>query len=137
MPSFARVKWAKFRVTAVSVVAVLILGTLLFELFGGMLLSPKTVIYLYIPDASGINGESPVRVDGIDVGRVSMVELSGSRDATRAVKVTLLFYRDRLRGVPVDSVAQISSDSLIGDKFVDINGGSSLQTIPAEGELIY
>jgi phospholipid/cholesterol/gamma-HCH transport system substrate-binding protein len=137
MPSFARVKWAKFRVTAVTVVAILILGTLLFELFGGVLLSPKTVIYLYIPDASGINGESPVRVDGIDVGRVSTVELSGSRDATRAVKVTLLFYRDRLRGVPVDSVAQISSDSLIGDKFVDINGGSSLQTIPAEGELVY
>jgi phospholipid/cholesterol/gamma-HCH transport system substrate-binding protein len=137
MPSVARVKWAKFRVAAVTVVAILILGTLLFELFGGLLFSPKTVIYLYIPDASGINGESPVRVDGIDVGRVSQVELSGSKDASRAVKVTLLFYRDRLSGVPVDSVAQISSDTLIGDKFVDINGGSSLKNIPAEGELIY
>jgi phospholipid/cholesterol/gamma-HCH transport system substrate-binding protein len=106
-------------------------------MFGGVLLSPKTVIYLYIPDASGLSGESPVRVHRIDVGRVSNVELSGSKDPNRAVKVTLQFYRDRLRGVPADSVAQISSDTLIGDKFVDINGGTSPQTIPAEGEMIY
>jgi phospholipid/cholesterol/gamma-HCH transport system substrate-binding protein len=65
------------------------------------------------------------------------VELSGSKDANRAVRVTLLFYRDRLRGVPDDSVAQISSDSLIGDKFVDITGGRSPKNIPAEGEMIY
>jgi phospholipid/cholesterol/gamma-HCH transport system substrate-binding protein len=137
MPSAARVRWAKLRVTAVSVAAVLILAMLLFELFGGVLFSPKTVIYIYIPDASGLSGESPVRVDGIDVGRVSAVELSGSKDANRAVKVTLQFYRDRIRGVPTDSVAQISSDSLIGDKFVDINGGRSPRYLPAEGELVY
>jgi phospholipid/cholesterol/gamma-HCH transport system substrate-binding protein len=137
MPSRRRIEWAKSRVAAVSVTAVVILGMLLFELFGGMLLAPKTVIYLYIPDASGISGESPVRVDGIDVGRVSGVQLSGSKDANRAVKVTLLFYRDRLNGVPVDSVAQISSDTLIGDKFVDITGGVSPNTIPAEGEMTY
>lgn len=137
MPSAARVKWAQFRVTVVSIVAVLILVTLLFEMFGAVLLSPKTVIYLYIPDASGLSGESPVRVDGIDVGRVSRVELSGSKDPNRAVKVELQFYRDRLRGVPADSVAQISSDSLIGDKFVDINGGRSPQNLPYGGEMIY
>ena len=137
MASARRIKWAKIRVTAVSVAAVVILVTLLYELFGGVLLAPKTVIYLYIPDASGISGESPVRVDGIDVGRVSGVELSGSKDANRAVRVTLLFYRDRLSGVPDDSVAQISSDSLIGDKFVDITGGRGPKNIPAEGEMIY
>jgi phospholipid/cholesterol/gamma-HCH transport system substrate-binding protein len=65
------------------------------------------------------------------------VELSRSKDASRAVKVTLLFYRDRIRGLPADSVAQISSDSLIGDKFVDITGGSSQKYISAEGEMIY
>jgi phospholipid/cholesterol/gamma-HCH transport system substrate-binding protein len=121
----------------VSVAAVVILATLFFELFGGILFSRKTVIYIYIPDASGLSGESPVRVDGIDVGRVSAVELSGLKDANRAVKVTLQFFRDRINGVPADSVAQVSSDSLIGDKFVDINGGKSTANIPADGELIY
>ena len=137
MPSAARVKWAKFRVSTLSIVAVLILVTLLYLMFGAVILSPKTVIYLFIPDASGLSSESPVRVDGIDVGRVSTVELSGSRDPNRAVKVELQFYRDRLRGVPSDSVAQISSDSLVGDKFVDINGGRSPQALPYGGEMIY
>lgn len=137
MPSAARIQWAKLRVSVLSVVSVIILATLLFEMYGGILLSPKTVIYLYIPDASGLSGESPVRVDGIDVGRVSGVELTGSPDLNRAVKVTLQFYRDRLRGVPSDSVAQISTDSLIGDKFVDINGGINPQILPYGGELIY
>jgi phospholipid/cholesterol/gamma-HCH transport system substrate-binding protein len=137
MASVNRVKWARYRVAAVAVASLIILFSLLYELFGGLLLAPKTTVYLYIPDASGLSGESPVRVDGIDVGRVSAVELSGSKDVNRAVKVTLLFYRDRLHGVPIDSVAQISSDSLIGDKFVDITGGTSQKNIPAEGEMIY
>jgi phospholipid/cholesterol/gamma-HCH transport system substrate-binding protein len=137
MTKAARVKWAKIRTATVAGTAVVILILLLYQLFGGVLLAPKTVIYLYIPDASGLSGESPVRVDGIDVGRVSDVTLSGSKDPTRAVKVTLLFYRDRLAGVPIDSVAQISSDTLVGDKFVDINGGRSPRNIPAEGELTY
>lgn len=137
MQKAERVRWAKIRVTTVVAASIVILCILLYELYGGVLLAPKTVIYLYIPDASGLSGESPVRVNGIDVGRVSEVELSHSRDTARAVKVTLLFYRDRITGVPADSVAQISSDTLVGDKFVDINGGSSPKYIPAEGELIY
>jgi phospholipid/cholesterol/gamma-HCH transport system substrate-binding protein len=137
MPPVSRVKWARFRVTAVALVSVIILCTLLYELFGGVLLGPKTVIYLFIPDASGLSDESPVRVDGIDVGRVSTVELSRSKDPARAVKVMLLLYRDRLDRIPGDSVAQISSDSLIGDKFVDITGGTSPKAIAAGGEMIY
>ncbi len=137
MPSAARVQWAKFRVSSVVVVATLILGTLLYELFGGIVLSPKTVIYLYIPDASGLSGESPVRVDGIDVGKVSGVSLTGLKDPNRVVRVTLLLFRDRLQGMPADSVAQISTDTLIGDKFVDITGGTSVNRLPAGGELKY
>ena len=48
-----------------------------------------------------------------------------------------MFYRDRIRGVPAVSVAQISSDTLIGDKFVDISGGSSMQNLRPEGEMTY
>jgi len=124
-------------VALVAVAGIVLLCALLYELFGGILLAPKTIVYLYIPDASGLSGESPVRVDGIDVGRVSTVELSGSQQPDRVVRVTLLFYRNRIGGVPVDSLAQISSDTLIGDKFVDITSGTSPNTIPAGGEITY
>lgn len=137
MPSAGRVRWAKFRVTAVFVVSTAILCTLLYQLFGVALLAPKAVVYLYIPDATGLSGESPIRVDGIDVGRVSSVELSGSKQPTRVVKVTVSLQRDRLGSIPADSVAQISSDSLVGDKFVDVTSGKSPNPLLPDGEIIY
>lgn len=137
MPSAARVHWAKFRVALVALAAVVILCVLLYDLFGGVLLAPKTVVYLYIPDASGLSDQSPVLVDGINVGRVSTVQLSGLHDPNRVVKVGLLLYRDRISGIPADSVAQISTDSLIGDKFVDVTSGTSAAVIPPAGEMIY
>lgn len=89
MPSAARIQWAKFRVTTVTIASLLILGTLLYNLFGSALLSPQAVVFLYVPDGSGLSSDSPVRVDGIDVGKVSDVELSGSNVPLRVVRVTL------------------------------------------------
>jgi phospholipid/cholesterol/gamma-HCH transport system substrate-binding protein len=117
--------------------SIAILGTLFYLLFGISLLAPKTAVYLYVPDATGLSGESPVRVDGIDVGRVSAVELSGTTQPARVVRVTMSLQRSRLASIPADSVAQISSDSLVGDKFVDVVSGKSANPIPPEGELTY
>ena len=88
--------WAKFRASAVILAALLILGTLVYLLTGGTFLEAKAQIYLYLPDATGIAAGSPVRVDGISVGKVRLVELSGSNEPNRVVKVTMTVDRDRL-----------------------------------------
>jgi phospholipid/cholesterol/gamma-HCH transport system substrate-binding protein len=137
MASAGRVKWAKFRVGAVFFASITILGALLYQLFGGSLLAPRAMVYLYVPDATGLDEGSPIRVDGIDVGKVSAVELSGSKQPSRAVRVTVSLQRDRLASIPADSVAQISSDSLVGDKFVDVTSGQSPKPISPEGEIRY
>lgn len=137
MPSAGRVRWAKFRVVAVFVVATTILATMLYQLFGVTLLAPRAMVYLYVPDATGLSNQSPIRVDGIDVGRVSTVELSGSKEPSRVVRVTISLQRDRLASIPADSVAQISSDTLVGDKFVDVTSGQSPTSLSPDGELLY
>lgn len=135
MPSVRRVRWAKFRVTVLCAVALAILLTLAFLLTGGTLLEAKTTIYLYVPDATGLVKDSPVRVDGIDVGKVRAVELSGERDPNRVVRVIMTVERDRLDTITADSFAEISSDSLIGDKYVDITSQVSTAHIPPNGEI--
>lgn len=135
MPSASRVHWAKFRVSVVSVVAVLILATLAYLLTGGTLLEQKSTIYLYIPDATGLEKGSPVRVDGIDVGKVARVELSGQNDPNRVVRVVMTVERDRVEAIPADSYAELSNDSLIGDKFVDITSQRSSAHVPPYGEI--
>jgi phospholipid/cholesterol/gamma-HCH transport system substrate-binding protein len=76
-------------------------------------------------------------VDGIDVGKVDSVALSGSQKPDRVVKVIMTVRRERLASIPADSFAQISSDSLIGDKFVDVTSGKNPRRLSSEDEMIY
>jgi phospholipid/cholesterol/gamma-HCH transport system substrate-binding protein len=135
MPSARRVRWAKFRVISVSAAAIAILMTLVYLLTGGTLLEKKATLYLYIPDATGLSHDSPVRVDGIDAGTVSTVGLSGSNSPRRIVRVTMALAREKLDSISTDSMAQISTDTLVGDKFVDITSGTDPGHIQPGGEL--
>ena len=135
MPSPQQVNWAKFRASAVILAGLLILGTVAFLLTGGTLLEPKVQIYLYLPDATGVEPGSPVRVDGIGVGKVSSVELSGSNEPNRVVKITMTVERDRLPSITDDSTAETTSDTIVGDKFIDVTSGTGASHLMPGGEL--
>jgi phospholipid/cholesterol/gamma-HCH transport system substrate-binding protein len=135
MPSALRVRWARFRVASVAVVALLILLTLMYLLTGGTLLEQKAHLYLYIPDATGLSADSPVRVDGIGVGAVDWVAFSGSNDPARIIRVKMTIERERLASISADAIAQISNDTLIGDKFVDITTGKAAGHVQDNGEM--
>ena len=135
MPTPAQVNWARFRVTALTAVALCILIVLFSLLTGGTLLEQKTELYLFVPDSTGIGSESPVRVDGIDVGKVDRAELSGDTRPDRVVKVSIRVGKQWLADIPADSSAQLSADTLIGDKFVDITSGRGRTPIQPNGEI--
>jgi ABC-type transporter Mla subunit MlaD len=137
MPSVQRVNWAKFRVAAVSAAAAVILLTLIYLLTGGTLLQERAAIYLYLPDATGVGPGSFVRVNGIGVGKVQSVGLSGLTAPDRVVKLTISVERDRLAEIPADSSAQISAETLVGDMFVDVTSGTSATHVAPGGEIAY
>jgi phospholipid/cholesterol/gamma-HCH transport system substrate-binding protein len=120
MPEVLQVEWARIRVAAVAIVAVVILGTLLYLLTGGTIFKEKSTLYLYVPDATGIGPGSPVEVDGITVGKVSAVHLSGSTNPNRVVRISISVIREQLQSIPAESFAQLSVSSPVGDKYVDI-----------------
>ena len=135
MPSARQVRWAKFRVLTLSAAALVILSTLAYLLTGGSLLTQRAAMYLYIPDATGLGPGAPVRVDGIGVGKVRSVALSGSSQPNRIVKVTMSVERSRMASIPDDSTAQVASETMIGDKFVDISSGTSRRYVSPGGEI--
>jgi len=137
VPSARHIRWAKFRVLTVSAAAVVILSILAYLLTGGTLLTKRATMYLYIPDATGLGPGAPVRVDGIGVGKVRSVDLSGSTEPNRVVKVTMAVERDRLASIPDDSTAQIASETMIGDKFVDISSGTSRHFVSPGEEIVF
>src|SRR5215208_3295216 len=99
MPSVEHVRWARFRVTATALVGLTILSTLVVLLTGGTLFEPQSILILYLDDATGLAPGSPVRVAGIQVGKVESVALSGSSDPIRVVKVTMNVERDSLPSI--------------------------------------
>jgi phospholipid/cholesterol/gamma-HCH transport system substrate-binding protein len=135
MPTPGQIRWARFRVAAVSVAAFAILGELVYLLAGGTILQPRTTLYVFIPDATGLVTGAPVRVDGVGVGKVTSVALTGSTEPARVIKVTIKAESARLSQIPVDSLAELSPDSLVGDMFVDVTGGRSPRHIPPNGEI--
>ena len=137
MPSPGRVRWAKIRSIAVAFTALFILGTLVYLLGGKTFFQKKATVYLYIPDATGLLSDSPVRVNGIQVGKVDEVGLSGSSEPLRVVRITMTLTRDDLALIPINSTAQLTNETFIGDKFIDVDKGTSTVPLPPGGELAY
>jgi hypothetical protein len=132
MPTSRQVSWAKIRITAVAVAALAILSVLMYLLSGGTWFEEKSTLFLYVPDSTGLSPGSVVRVNGVDVGRVKSIALSGSSQANRVVRLTLTVERQYLPSIPADAFAQINSDTALGDKFVDIDKTESKTTVPVQ-----
>src|SRR6266851_3987670 len=135
MPSRQTVQWAKFRVTLVAVCGLSILTVLMYLLTGGTLFEAKAILYIHLPDATGVVRGAPVRLNGIFIGKVHSVNLTGSTDPDKIVLVALTVETERLANIPIDSYAQASADSVVGDKFVEITKGRHPQHVTPNSEI--
>jgi len=104
---------------------------IVFLLTGNMNWFQKQVpLYTYTSDAAGLTEGAPVRINGIGAGQVTGVNLSGSRNPTRAIRVDFKVDQGMLKQIPVDSIASIDSDNLLGStKYLQITKGVSQQTV--------
>jgi len=79
--------------------------------------------------AAGLEPKGDVKMAGVPIGKVEEILLSGNR--ARLV----LRVRPEVR-IPVDSVASIQTQGLLGEKYVEIlPGKDSQRTLPAGGEV--
>jgi phospholipid/cholesterol/gamma-HCH transport system substrate-binding protein len=114
-----------------------LVGVLVWLLTGGGvgLFARKVDLKTYLPDATGLGVGAPVRLDGIQVGAVKNIVVSGYLDGQRAVRVSLRVEESFIPKIPTDSQTSIGSDTLIGDKFLDIAAGKARKTVEAGSEL--
>ena len=137
MPSVEEIRLARYRVLFTAVVGLAILATLVILLTGGSLFRAKAVLYLYVPDGTGLAQGSPVRVDGIQVGKVDSVALSSSSEPNRVVRVTMIVDQSNLGSITLDSTAQPAADTLVGDKFIQITSGKSPNRVRPGAEIAF
>jgi phospholipid/cholesterol/gamma-HCH transport system substrate-binding protein len=136
MASQKRVQWAQLRTGILAAVAMIIAGVLIFLLtsqsnfFGG-----DFHVRTYMEDSAGMVANDPVRVNGILVGYIGGIRLSGSRDPKRTVEVEMVIQQKYLEQIPDDSRSAISSANLLGSKFVNITKGTHPKHVQPGGEI--
>jgi phospholipid/cholesterol/gamma-HCH transport system substrate-binding protein len=123
-----------FLVYAVASAIVLVLLWLLTG-GGGELFEPKAYLHSYMPDASGLIVRAAVQLNGIQIGKISDVKLSGLTDPKKVVWVEMRVKSRYLPAIPVDSTIAITADNLLGDKYLNISSGQRAETVRPGAEL--
>ena len=136
MPDASRIRWSQLKVGIVALAAMIILAVLIFLLTSSTgLFQNYVTLRTYMDDASGLVEGAPVRLNGITIGTVKTIRLSGAKNPNRAVEFDMSVRQQYLDQIPVDSVTQISAANLLGDKFINITQGKSPVHVKDGGEL--
>lgn len=106
--------------------AMVIVAALIFLITGNTNpFAAKTDVFTYMNDAAALTAGAPVNLNGIPVGKVKEIVLSGVKDPRRVVRIDLQIPEANLRSIPSDSIASISAANVLGTKFINIKMGKS------------
>lgn len=105
------------------VIAGLTLVALAIFLLGDFTFERRYTVYVTFTDVAGLVDETPVKLSGVEVGKVKRITLEGQKAKVEA---------SIRRGVPIyrDATFTVGSTGIIGSKFLQIDQGK-----PESGEL--
>lgn len=106
--------------------AMVLVAVLIFLITGNTNpFASKTDIFTYMNDAAALTVGAPVNLNGIPIGKVKEIVLSGVKDPRRIVRIDLQIPEVNLRSIPSDSISSISAANVLGTKFINIKMGKS------------
>ena len=130
MPQQSKTKWAALKVGVLAMAAMAIVTVLVFLITGHTNpFASKTNVFTYVSDSASLAEGAPVSLNGIPIGKVKSIILSGSKEPGRTVRIDLELPAESLKLIPSDSVASISAPNVLGSKFINITMGKSSTTV--------
>ena len=113
-----------------AIFAMTILAILIFLITGQTsLFESQAVVYTYMADAAALTTGAPVNLNGIPIGKVKAITLSGSKDPQRLVRIEMQVPEHQLQNIPIDSLSSISAANVLGTKYINIKSGQSTTPI--------
>ena len=132
----SRATWARLKVGILAIFSMTILAVLIFLITGQTSVFESQVqIYTFMADAAALTNGAPVNLDGIPIGKVKAIRLSGSKDPMRLVRIDMQVPVRQLQNIPSDSLASISSANVLGTKYINIKSGKSSTTVGPDQEI--
>jgi len=115
----------EYKVGAFVLAGMLAISGVVFMIGEERQLFKKKVVYeTAFTDVVGLGAGSPVRMGGVDIGRVTKVGYSGE-SADRKIHVKFSVLSDQWQRIKQDSVATIEGKGLLGDKMLVISIGTA------------
>lgn len=129
MPRTRSLGWAELKIGVLAAFAVVMASTMIFLLSGeGGFFWQRYSLKTIFPNVAGLKPGAPVRVAGVEVGSVDVVNFAGDR-----VEVVMEVNRSVQPRVTTTSLASLGSVSLLGEAAVDITASSAGTPIPEWG----
>jgi phospholipid/cholesterol/gamma-HCH transport system substrate-binding protein len=128
--------WARLKVGILALFSMAILAVLIFLITGNTnIFESQSTVYTYMADAAALVEGAPVNLNGIPIGKVKDIRLSGSKDPARLVRIDMQIPEGQLKNIPSDSLASIGSANVLGTKYINIKTGKSATSVSAGQEL--
>src|SRR5262245_43651949 len=116
MPRTRSLAWAELKIGVLTIAAVIITAVTIFMLTGTRgFFWQRYTLKTRFSSVPGLNAGSPVRVAGVEVGEVNLVEVVDER-----VDVTFEVNKQFQNRITTESRATLGSVSLLGEAAVDI-----------------
>jgi phospholipid/cholesterol/gamma-HCH transport system substrate-binding protein len=131
-----KASWARLKVGVLALFAMGVLAVLIFLITGNTnIFESKVTLYTFMADAAALTDGAPVNLDGIPIGKISAIRLSGLKDPQRLVRIDMQIPEGQLKNIPTDSLASISSANVLGTKYINIRTGKNTETLRAGQEV--
>jgi len=137
------------------ILASIILALIIFLVSGtGGLFSSKVNIYAYFENAAGIRTGAPVKLEGVNVGNVTAIDLipkdhqppiqqTTPKDYIRPdvvfdkpVRVKMSIAKSGLKDLRTDAIAEFKTAGVLGETFIDIDATGTRGGIVSEGAIL-
>jgi len=116
---------------AITTLIVVVAVFLSYNANNGLPFVPTYNIDVELPEASGLQESNQVRIAGTRVGVVSSLSAKQDPKTGRVVAIAHLKLEKKFEPLPANTRAVVQSISAIGLKYLELEKGSSSQTLPA------
>lgn len=85
----------------------------------------NSTVYAFLSDSAAVSDGAVVTLNGIPVGSVKKISLTGSADPQKQIRLDMQIRDRYMASIPKDSKTAISAANLLGTKFINITRGKS------------
>lgn len=138
MPSQKQLKWSQLKVGITIIVASVTLGVLLLLMSGTSgIFTPRITVKSYFDNAEGLRKGAPVRLNGVDIGNVTNIQIVRDKDKKLTpVEVDMKVSTKFGYGLRRDSVTSLDTAGVLGETYIDIDSTQAVSAQVQDGDTL-